>query len=62
MPEILYGLDMAEFRHPVDKAAQDAVEKAVIVNKLGEALENFENSYQNQIIFLGSNVRLLRKA
>lgn len=60
MPEILYGLEMAEFRHPADKAAQDAVEKAVIVNKLGESLENFENSYQNQIIFLGSNVRLTK--
>lgn len=58
MPEILYGLETAEYRHPAEKAAQEAVEKVVLVNKLGQALENFENIYQDQIKFLGSNVRL----
>lgn len=58
MPEILYGLEMSEYRHPAEKAAQEAVEKAILVNKLGQALENFENIYQDQIKFLGNNVRL----
>ena len=58
MPEILYGLQVAEYRHPAEKAAQEAVEKVVLVNKLGQALENFENAYQDQIKFLGSNIRL----
>lgn len=61
MPEILYGLEVAEYRHPADLAAQNAVEKAVLVNKLGQALENFENTYQDQITYLGSRVRLTRE-
>ncbi len=58
MPEILYGLEAAEYRHPAERAAQEAVEKAVLVNKLGQALEDFENSCQDQIRFLGNDVRL----
>lgn len=61
MPEILYGLDVAEYRHPADLAAQNAVEKAVLVNKLGESLEKFEHDYQDQIIFLGTHMRLTSK-
>lgn len=61
MPEILYGLDVAEYRHPADKAAQDTVEKVVLVNKLGQALEDFENLYQDRIKFLGDNVRLTER-
>lgn len=61
MPEILYGLEAAEYRHPAERAAQEAVEKAVLVNKLGEALENFENVYQDRIRYLGDNVRLTER-
>lgn len=60
MPETLYGLQVAEYRHPADLAAQNAVEKAVLVNKLGQALENFESVYQDQILFLGNKVELTR--
>lgn len=61
MPEILYGLEAAEYRHPAERAAQEAVEKAVLVNKLGEALENFENTYQDRIKYLGNNIRLTER-
>ena len=61
MPETLYGLDVSEFRHPADRAAQEAVEKVVLVNKLGQALEDFENLYQDRIKFLGDNVRLTER-
>ena len=58
MPDILYGLEPAEYKHPADILAQNMVEKAVPLSKLGETLEEYEHKYQDEIVFTGSYVKL----
>lgn len=58
MQKILYGIDSSEYRHQADIAAQNLVEKAVPLAKIGEVLEEFEHKYQDEIIFRGSHVKL----
>lgn len=58
MPNILYGIETAEYKHPADILAQNAIEKAVPISKLGETLEEYEHKYQDEIVFKGSYVKL----
>lgn len=61
MAEILYDLDISEFRHPADVAALKFVEKTIVINKLGELLQKKDAYLQNEIEYLGTGIKLTEK-
>ena len=61
MADILYGLDVSEFRHPADIAALKIVEKTIVLNKLGGLLEKKESFYHDEIDYAGSAILLTEK-